>query len=246
MDKSRDTEVRKIDGYKFVINWYYDYDGDTDWLGEFCNDDNSEWIVDRRNGVLLGEWQRGDCIHCGDECDTQVLGKWLCVYCYDHVYMPVGNADLDEIGRKEYDTLCSSHYARGYEFWKPSDNHCPPEQGDVRPYQQWQQAWCDRLGVNSITEANIQCILEDHRIIEDLCKGNIWFEGYVVTMYKNGIELDDSSCWGFLDVDEAYREETISDVINSMLRHAKELEQKKIAELQAEINNLESESEGEQ
>jgi hypothetical protein len=167
-----------------------------------------------------------------------VHGAWVCGDCHWERDEYVGT-DLEEIDRKEYDTLATSHCERNsYRYWKPSTNHCPPEHNDIRPYTQSNQAWLDRLGVESLTDANIHCMFEDHKVIEDINKGAIWFEGYVVTMYKNGTELDEASCWGFLGVDDADREEATNDAIEDLLYRAAESVQKAIEKRENEIEAL--------
>lgn len=245
LHKSQKTEYREEGGYRFRINWYYDEDGDYSWLGDYQRNDNGEeWLVDRKLDILYGEYQYGICIHCGrDDCQTQVRGTWVCDDCHWTLDEYTSDDELEEVGRKEYETIAHCWYdSNSYRYWKPSENHCPPEHDDVRPYEKWRQDWLDKHGWGSVTEANIHAMLEDHETVEDLSKGHIWFEGYVVTMYKDGIELEEDSCWGFLDVDDKYREETIQDAISELLARAKGAIQREIERRELQIKVLRDEA----
>jgi hypothetical protein len=234
-----ETDEREVSGFRFVINWYFDDDGDISWMGEFqSNDNGEEWLIDRQRDVLLGEWETGACFHCGKNTDTRIKDFWCCGNCYDD-HEDYESEDFDVAPRKEYDTLVTSDYSRNsYRYWVPSSNHCPPNRNDVRPYEKYMQEWIDRLKVDSITEANIQCILEDHKIVEDLNKGLIWFEWYECTMYAGEIEIDSTSLSGILDIDEADRDTYFTEAIDGLLSNNKEEVQARITERELEIERL--------
>lgn len=236
-------DKRKVSGFTFKIKWYFDDDGDISWMGDFQDSssyEGQEWIIDRQRDVLLGEWQTGICIHCGDDdCNTQVNKQWVCSDCHWTLDQYTSNDELVEVGRQEYDTIVTSDYRHSsYQYWVPSSNHRPPNESDVRPYRKWEQEWCDRLKVGSITEANIQCILEDHKIVEDLNKGHIWFEWYECTMYAGDIEIDSDTLSGILNPDDGDRATYFKEAIDGLLNGNQEEVQARINEREEEIQQL--------
>lgn len=209
-DKTRETEIRETpEGLRFVINWYMDEDGDTSWLGEFTDDLNQEWVIDRQQGILYG------------------------------AYTGEIDEETGEEPREEFKTGIHDYADRNsFRGWKPGDNHCPPGKDWKRPLTKEDVDWLAEHGHETPETADLEAILADYQTMVQLNRGSIWFEGYVVEMFYAGQLLDHDSCWGFLEIDEAYRKETIDTSIDEMQKRSAETLQLAITRHEKHVSEL--------
>lgn len=180
------------------INWVYDDAGDMSHLGEFT-DKRGEWTVDRKTGVMLGDWEtvvkhlpparaQAWCDEMEElgytvtDCDSPMRGWWEC------------HASGYRVVR---DNLPTRYDSREYRYFKLSDVHGynPPADAEELGY-----------------------LVQDYERAHRYTIGDWSFMGCIVTVRAAGAKVGYDSLWGIeSDSGDEYRREVERGCISAAL-----------------------------
>jgi hypothetical protein len=199
-----DKRTAARDGATFQIEWQYDDSPDLSYLGEYT-DSRAAWQVDRKEGVLLGEYTE-NYLPFSDQEQMEKKIEELEEDGFDTYWD-------DEILEDE-STLYTLHYW-GYEILA-ADLRGTYERNSYRyfvpgnPYSDVEQS------------ERVKYILQDYERMEDGNRGFWSTVGCVVTMYIEGEEVAYASLWGIeSDCGDGYSKEVEEDLIDKCISDAK-------------------------
>ena len=199
----------------FRIEWHYDEDMDTSWIGEYKSKGPEEGYIDRRKGVLYGEAveePEDPCYECEkmDECELYRDDPPACAPL--RKYNDAFDEWNDNYGLEVLaDELGSNYERHSYEFFVPYAGGEKP--GD---------------------ENFVKYAIQDYDRITELEKGYWHFMGCTVTLSVDGIELDGDGLWGIeSDCGDDYIAEVERESIASLMHDIPEHKDKLAGVLKA-------------
>lgn len=214
------TRTFEQDGLTYTVKWVIDENPDLSWLGEYQKD-VSDYCVDRREGVLLGEWVEEPEEPNPDDFDSdEAFTEYACT-----TYARQYDAWDQHHGREVLATgLTTDHDRHSYRFFgqfqhlphnKNSWDHVTPEQ--LQQALDANKAKIARYGIAGFSTMHqldqLYAVL-DYERIEDYNRGGWCMLGCVVEVTARGYDVGYASVWGIeSDSEDSYREQIESELI---------------------------------
>lgn len=234
---SEKQEIKVNDSITIVCKVHLDESCEVDdYYGKFSKDP-TEWCVDRRRGVLLGEQ--------AEEPQWSYRQKELEESLYERSKSNFQESDIPDEEYEELEAL-RKEFDKRYEEWEENRGLkvMATDLGRFAyDYHDWDFYWPYFENYQDDTEENkIKYILQDHKHFEDIHSGHVWFNCYHVIVFVDGIEVASESSGGIIsEIDRVDKEEIWGDLLDECFSNITKKISDMVNALQMGFANLPSE-----